>query len=100
MADSKIVDVSSGGERGGPPSKYTLVLADHVTAPSEFILAVFRDVFGQTPEEAEDSLAALIQYGQITIGEYSHEVACTKGRQILWAAQSFDFTFHCSVRKI
>ena len=75
-----------------------LFLNDNITT-MEFVVKVLKQIYGKTPEQAQNITTKIHQDGQGIVGSYVHEVAEQKGIETTLAARQENFPLQVKVKK-
>ena len=75
-----------------------IFLNDNITT-MDFVVKVLKQIFGKTPEQAQNITMKIHKDGQGVVGSYTHEVAEQKGIEATLAARQENFPLQVKVKK-
>ena len=81
------------------PGLYDVIFLNDNITTMEFVIKVLRQIFGKTPEQAQNITMRIHQDGQGVVGSYTHEVAEQKGIEATLAARQENFPLQVKVKK-
>ena len=81
------------------PGLYDVIFLNDNITTMEFVVKVLKQIFGKTPEQAQNITRKIHEDGQGIVGSYSHEVAEQKGIEATLAARQEHFPLQIKVKK-
>jgi ATP-dependent Clp protease adaptor protein ClpS len=81
------------------PGLYDVIFLNDNITTMEFVVKVLKQIFGKTPEQAQNITTKIHQDGQGIVGSYTHEVAEQKGIETTLAARQENFPLQVKVKK-
>ena len=81
------------------PGLYDVIFLNDNITTMEFVVKVLKQIFGKTPEQAQNITTRIHQDGQGIVGSYTHEVAEQKGIETTLAARQENFPLQVKVKK-
>mgnify|MGYP003314898701 CR=1 FL=1 len=81
------------------PGMYDVIILKENIKTMEFVVKVLKQIFGKTPEQAQNITKKIHQDGQGVVGSYVHEVAEQKGIETTLAARQENFPLQIKVKK-
>jgi ATP-dependent Clp protease adaptor protein ClpS len=81
------------------PGLYDVIFMNDNITTMEFVVKVLKQIYGKTPEQAQNITKKIHQDGQGVVGSYVHEVAEQKGIETTLAARQENFPLQVKVKK-
>ena len=81
------------------PGMYDVIFLNDNITTMEFVVKVLKQIFGKTPEQAQNITQKIHKDGQGVVGSYVHEVAEQKGIETTLAARQENFPLQVKVKK-
>jgi len=81
------------------PGMYDVIFLNDSITTMEFVVKVLKQIYGKTPEQAQNITTRIHQDGQGIVGSYVHEVAEQKGIETTLAARQENFPLQVKVKK-
>ena len=81
------------------PGLYDVIFLNDNITTMEFVMKVLKQIFGKTPEQAQNITVRIHEDGQGIVGSYSHEVAEQNDIEATLAARQENFPLQIKVKK-
>ena len=81
------------------PGLYDVIFINANLTTLAFVVKVLKQIFGKTPEQAQNITVRIHEDGQGIVGSYTHEVAEQKGIEATLAARQENFPLQIKVKK-
>lgn len=82
------------------PRKYRVLLHNDDYTTMEFVIAVLKEIFRKTEEEATVIMLSVHEKGVGQCGVYTHEIAETKVGQVHTRARRAGFPLKCTLEEV
>jgi len=93
-------DVALAPKRLKPPPKYAVVLLNDDYTPMDFVVAVLRQIFNKSDDEATAIMLAVHNDGQGVCGIYTQDIAETRVAQVQVADKEREHPLQCMAREV
>lgn len=82
------------------PRRFRVLLHNDDYTTMEFVIAVLREIFRKTEEEATAIMLSVHEKGMGQCGVYTHEIAETKVAQVHTRARRAGFPLKCTLEEV
>lgn len=84
-----------------PPRGWRVILVDDNLTPKDFIIAIMRNFFRMSFDQAYDMLSDAEWHGELPVGDvFTHEIAETKVHQIIHASARHGHTLNAYMEPV
>ncbi|MDR1748442.1 MAG: ATP-dependent Clp protease adaptor ClpS [Spirochaetaceae bacterium] len=82
------------------PEQYRIILFNDDYTTKDFVVAVLKNIFHKSSEDAVTLMEEVHKKGRAIIGVYVYDIAATRVEQVRSNARSYGFPLRCELEKI